>query len=164
MLLKLIRLPAHYADLWLARGSIILTVISFVIMGIAAYPALLYLGLIVFNFGTGYNAAMRSVSIHVVGGQTSPDIGRLFAVIAIVESIGVMLAGPLLAQIFEWGIDLGEPWIGVPYLMSAGLFAVITIITFAISVKEKNKAVAYMVVRDDEEDWGDASGTRIHQG
>lgn len=161
VLVKLVRLPAHYADLWLARGSIILTVVSFVIMGIAAYPALLYFGLIVFNCGTGYNAAMRSVSIHVVGGQASPDIGRLFAVIAIVESIGVMFAGPILARIFEWGIDLGEPWIGVPYLGSAGLFAVITVITFAISVKEKNKNVAYTVVRDEE--WDDADGTRIHQ-
>jgi hypothetical protein len=131
-------------------------------MGVAAHPALLIIGLLIFNLGTGYNAAMRSVSIHVVGGQSSPDIGRLFAVIAIIESVGVMLAGPLLAHIFEWGMDLGEPWIGMPYLASAGVFGITTIATFIISVKGKDKPVEYAEVDHDNIESETGSPRRRH--
>lgn len=99
-LLKKLRLPAHRADLYIARGSIILTTISFIVMGIAGYPALLIIGLLIFNMGTGYNSAMRSLSIYVVGGQSSLDIGKLMSTIAIAESIGAMVSGPLLSQMF----------------------------------------------------------------
>lgn len=119
-----------------------------VVMGIAAYPALLVLGLLIFNMGTGFNAAMRSTSIHVVGGQSSPEIGRLMSVIAIIESIGTMLAGPLLNKSFDWAMDLGEPWIGLPFLSSALVFGSIAFVTFMISVKDKD--LAYTEVDSDE--------------
>ncbi|KAF1922440.1 uncharacterized protein M421DRAFT_366455 [Didymella exigua CBS 183.55] len=41
VLLNHVRLPAHWADLWIARGSIILTAVSFLVIGLAAHPALL---------------------------------------------------------------------------------------------------------------------------
>jgi hypothetical protein len=150
-LLKYLRLPAHWADLWLSRGSIILTTIAFFIMGIAAYPALLVFGLLIYNLGTGYNAAMRSVAIHVIGGQASPDVGKLMSTIAIVEAIGAMIAGPLLSEFFQWGMDLGSAWLGLPFLASVVIFALMTILTFAISVKDRD--IGYMEVQsEDEED------------
>lgn len=151
VLLKKFRLPAHWADLYIARGSIILTTVSFFIMGIAAYPALLIIGLLVFNLGTGYNAAMRSISIHVVGGQSSPDIGKLMSTIAIAESVGAMIAGPMLSEMFQWGMDLGSAWIGLPFLASVVFFAAMAMVTFVISFKDKE--VSYMEVRDDDEDF-----------
>jgi hypothetical protein len=163
VLLKYMSLPAHWADLWIARGSIVLTTASFALVGIAAHPALLIIGLLVFNMGTGYNAAMRSVAIHVVGGQASPDIGRLFAVIAIVESVGVMVAGPLLAEFFEWGIELGEPWIGLPFIASAGVFGVISLVTFIVSVKGKDATVVYAEVANGDFDERALSPSRRHQ-
>jgi MFS family permease len=150
-LLKYLRLQPHWADLWLSRGSIILTTVSFFIMGIAAYPALLVFGLLIYNFGTGYNAAMRSVAIHVIGGQASPDVGKLMSTIAIVEAIGAMVAGPLLSEFFQWGMDLGSAWLGLPFLASMVIFAFMTVLTFAISVKDRD--VGYMEVQsEDEED------------
>jgi hypothetical protein len=110
VLLKKFRFPAHWADLYIARGSLVLTSIAFFLMGIAAHPFMLVLGLLVYNMGTGFAAAMRSVSIHVVGGQSSPDVGKLMSTIAIAESIGAMVAGPLLNTTFQWGISLGSAW------------------------------------------------------
>jgi hypothetical protein len=157
VLLKYYRLPAHRADLWLARGSIFLTTISFFIMGIAAYPALLVIGLLVYNLGTGYNSAMRSVAIHVIGGQASPDVGKLMSTIAIVEAIGAMVAGPLLSQLFQWGMDLGSAWLGLPFLASVLVFAFVTALTFVISVKDRD--IGYVqVLGDDEENLGDELG------
>lgn len=149
-LLKKLRLPAHRADLYIARGSIILTTISFIVMGIAGYPALLIIGLLIFNMGTGYNSAMRSLSIYVVGGQSSLDIGKLMSTIAIAESIGAMVSGPLLSQMFQWGIGLGGFWIGLPFLFSVVIFTGMTFVTYKIRVREKD--VDYVAVQSYEEE------------
>lgn len=150
VLLKYVRLPSHWADLWIARGSIVLTAISFLIIGLAAYPGLLIIGLLVYNLGTGYNAAMRSVSIHVVGGQSSPNIGKLMSTIAIVESFGALVAGPLLNQLFQWGMALGSIWLGLPFLAGMGVFTVLSAVTFKIDVGSRE--AAYTEIQSEDED------------
>ncbi|KAF1943909.1 hypothetical protein EJ02DRAFT_510656 [Clathrospora elynae] len=152
LLLKKFRFPVHWADLWIARGSISITAVSFLIMGAAAHPALFILGLLVYNLGTGHNAAMRSIAIHVVGGQSSPDIGKLMSTIAMAESLGAMVAGPLLNAMFQWGIGLGSVWLGLPFLASALVFVGMTAVAFIIDVKDKDKDIAYVEVNGDEED------------
>ncbi|KAJ8112694.1 hypothetical protein OPT61_g5000 [Boeremia exigua] len=151
LLLRYVRLPAHWADLWIARGSIVLTALSFLIIGIAGYPALLIVGLLIYNLGTGYNAAMRSVSIHVVGGQSSPNIGKLMSTIAIVESFGALVAGPLLNQLFQWGMALGNVWLGLPFLAGTLVFAALSILTFKINVSDDEAAYAQVQSEDDED-------------
>lgn len=150
VLLRYCKLPAHWADLWIARGSIILTTVSFFLMGVASQPALLIIALLIYNLGTGYNAAMRSIAIHVVGGQSSPDIGKLMSTIAIVESIGVMIAGPLLSQMFQWGMDLGSAWLGLPFLASVIVLSLMTVVTFMISVKDRELAYVGLPHEDEE--------------
>jgi MFS family permease len=156
VLLRYLRLPSHWADLWLARGSVILTAVSFVFIGLAAYPAMLVLGLLIFNFGTGYNAAMRSVSIHVVGGQASPDIGKLMSTIAIVESVGAMFAGPLLNQMFQWGMDMGSAFLGLPFLAAVIVLILVAVVTFVIDVNDKTSS--YAEVESDDEEVGEVQG------
>lgn len=150
VLLKYVRLPAHWADLWIACGSIVLTAMSFLVIGLAAHPAMLIVGLLIYNLGTGYNAAMRSVSIHVVGGQSSPDIGKLMSTIAIVESLGALVAGPLLNQLFQWGMGLGSVWLGLPFLAGTFVFAGLAVVTFRINVD--NTEAAYVEVQGEDED------------
>ncbi|KAF1960919.1 MFS general substrate transporter [Byssothecium circinans] len=150
ILLKYLRMPSHWADIWLARGSIILLSISFFIMGVAFEPPLLIIGLLVYNLGTGYAAAMRSIAIHVVGGQSSPDIGKLMSLLAIVESIGLMFSGPIVNEMFKWGMDMGSAWLGLPFLGTAVLYGLTTVVTFIISVKDKD--VEYVEVASDDEE------------
>ncbi|CAI6301629.1 unnamed protein product [Periconia digitata] len=150
ILLKYIRLPPHWADMYLARGSVILTAASFFIMAVAFQPALLIIGLLVYNLGTGYSAAMRSIAIHVVGGQTSPDVGKLMSLLAITESIGLMLSGPLLNSMFQWGMDMGSMWLGLPFLTVSFMFCLVTLLTYLIRIG--NKDVEYVEVAGDEEE------------
>jgi MFS family permease len=155
-LLKWLRLPAHRADLWIARGSIVLGAASMLVVGFAAHPTLLIIGLLIYNMGTGYAAAMRSVAIHAVGGQSSPDVGKLMSTIAIVESIGVMVAGPALSQMLQWGMDLGPAWYGLPFLGCFVVLVIMTVATFLISAKDRD--VGYVEVSaEDEEDMGRTS-------
>lgn len=159
VLLKYLRLPAHWADLWLARGSLIITAVAFLALALAAEPALLYLALLIYNLGTGASAAMRSVALHVIGGQSSPDVGKLMSLIAVAEGFGVMFAGPLLNESFKKGMDLGEAWLGLPFLGTSVMYVLMTIVMFVISVKRHD--VGYVeVASDDEEESAVESGAR----
>jgi uncharacterized membrane protein len=80
--------------------------------------------------------AMRSIAVFMIGGQASQDIARLFAIIAIMESIGMLISGPLIAQFFRWGMKLGKAWLGMPFLLSATLFVPVLIITYCISLRD----------------------------
>jgi hypothetical protein len=150
VLLKKLHFPAHRADMWIACGSIALTTFSFFTMGAAAYPALLIFGLLIYNMGSGYNAAMRSISIHVVGGQSSPNIGKLMSTIAMAESFGAMIGGPLLNELFQLGIGFGGVWLGLPFLGSAVVFLFMTFVTFSINVYEKKPV--YIELNDEDQD------------
>ena len=149
-LLKKLRFPAYRADMWIACGSITLTVVSFFFMSISVYPALLVFGLLVYNMGTGYPAAMRSISIHVVGGQSSPNVGKLMSTIAMAEAFGAMIGGPLLNELFQVGIGLGGTWLGLPFLGSAIIFALMAFVTFSINVKENKPLYTELRAEDDD--------------
>ncbi|KAF2807397.1 MFS general substrate transporter [Mytilinidion resinicola] len=136
LLLKWIKLAPQRGDLWISRGSIAFTVLSFLIMGFSFTPAILIWGLIFYTFGSGFSMAMRSIAVFMVGGQASKDIGRLFAVVAILESCGLLISGPLIAQFFRWGMKLGNAWLGMPFLLSAALFLPVLVITYCISLRD----------------------------
>lgn len=148
-LVKYLRLPIHWADLWLMRGSLLITAVGFLAIAVASQPPILIFGLLVFNLGTGSAAAMRSVALHVVGGQSSPDVGKLMSLVAVSENIGVMFAGPLLNEAFKIGMDLGSAWLGLPFFGVFVLYVLATIVTFIISVKDRD--VVYVEVATDEE-------------
>jgi hypothetical protein len=149
-LIKYLRLPVHWADLWLMRGSLLVTAIGFFAIALAFQPAILILGLLIFNLGTGSSAAMRSVSLHVIGGQSSPDVGKLMSLVAVSENIGTMFAGPLLNEALKKGMDLGAAWLGLPFFGAVLLYILATVLSFIVSVKDKD--VAYVEVATDEED------------
>ncbi|KAF2492574.1 MFS general substrate transporter [Lophium mytilinum] len=136
LLLKWMKLAPQRGDLWISRGSVAFTVLSFLIMGFSFTPAILIWGLIFYTFGTGFSMAMRSIAVFMVGGQASKDIGRLFAVVAILENCGMLISGPLIAQFFRWGMKLGNAWLGMPFLLSAVLFVPVLAITYCISLRD----------------------------
>lgn len=165
VLLKKLHFPAPRTDMWIACGSIALTTFSFFAMGVSAYPALLVFGLLAYNMGSGYNATMRSISIHVIGGQSSPDIGKLMSTIAMAESLGSMIGGPLLNELFQLGIGFGDAWLGLPFLGSAVVFLSITFVTFSINVKQKKPAYAEMNGEDESSFYDEGSSPlSVHKG
>lgn len=157
ILLKYLRLPVHWADLWLMRGSLFITALGFFAIALAFQPAILILGLLIFNLGTGSSAAMRSVSLHLVGGQSSPDVGKLMSLIAVSENIGVMFAGPLLNEAFKKGMDLKGAWLGLPFLGVCILYILAMMVSGLVSVKDKD--MAYVEVATDEEEVDTVHGT-----
>jgi MFS family permease len=139
------------------RGSLLITALGFLAIALAFKPAILIFGLLVFNLGTGSSAAMRSVSLHIVGGQSSRDVGKLMSLIAVSENIGVMFAGPLLNEALKKGMDLKGAWLGLPFLGVVVLYLLATAVSCLVSVKDRD--VAYIEVATDEEEVQDVHGT-----
>jgi hypothetical protein len=97
----------------------------------------LSLGLIVYTLGTGFQPVVRSLITHLVESHhasNKSDIGRLYALISVIEGLGSLIAGPGMAWAFRLGINLGEGWLGLPFALGAVLFAVISSIVFTINV------------------------------
>ncbi|TVY88574.1 Efflux pump, partial [Lachnellula willkommii] len=87
-------------DLWIAKASILFMVLGTFILFASATPALMIIGLIVYTLGTGFAPIVRSLVTSLVeshhASKTS-DIGRLYALIGVMEGIGNLVAGPGMA-------------------------------------------------------------------
>jgi hypothetical protein len=62
----------------------------------------------------------------------STHLGVVFNAAGILESIGALVAGPLLAISFRVGLRLEGIWIGLPFMAAAGLFSIATVILFTL--------------------------------
>ncbi|KAJ9498436.1 hypothetical protein H2202_006123 [Exophiala xenobiotica] len=129
---------APLRDLWLARGSIIFLLLGTFVLFLSATPALMIIGIILFTLGTGFAPTARSlvtslVEFHNV--ETTSDIGRLYALISVMEGIGALVAALGMSWALRFGLRLGQAWLGLPFGFAAILFALVAVITFSIKVR-----------------------------
>ncbi|KAJ8603176.1 hypothetical protein MRB53_042229 [Persea americana] len=150
-----------WIDLSVARFSALLLGIGSLLTGLAPTIPLFVLGLAIFTTGTGYNPAARSLVTWLVDGRDSKDVGRLYAIIAMMDGGGVIMSGPIFAKAYKWGGRVGGVWRGSPFLIAAGLFAVVAILAAAVrldraeemvEVQEEAEEVERLLEHDDEND------------
>ncbi|KAL3417341.1 MFS transporter [Phlyctema vagabunda] len=126
-------------DLWLARISVILLSIGAMLIAFSATPILLTIGLVSFSLGGGYSQVIRSLLTSIVEPHF---VGTLYNTIAMAETIGLILAGPLLASAFKKGLELGGAWIGMPFMVAAVLFLISTVAVFLIRLPDAPPVVS----------------------
>lgn len=98
---------------------------------------LIKIGLTIYTFGAGFPPILRSLVTAVVESRhasKTSDIGRLYAVISVIEGVGSLIAGPGMAWIFTLGMGFGGFWVGLPFAVAAGLFAVVSQVVFFVSL------------------------------
>jgi predicted MFS family arabinose efflux permease len=94
----------------------------------AGSPSLVVFGIVMAASASYFNATARSFVTALV----SPDhLGAIYAGITVATYAGMLASGPLLAQIFHWGMEAEGIWTGLPFLVASGLFL---ICLFAISI------------------------------
>jgi hypothetical protein len=112
----------HYTsktkDLFLARSSIIFLTIGSLLIASSPTISLTILGLSVWTLGTGFSSLTRSLITTLVDQQ---HVGRLYAAIAVVETVGGLIAGPTLAALYALGLKWKGDWVGLPYFLLAGI-------------------------------------------
>ncbi|WQF90194.1 Putative major facilitator superfamily, MFS transporter superfamily [Colletotrichum destructivum] len=116
---------AQYTNLVLARASAALLTLGAFTIGCSDTSVTMVFGLGIFALGSGYNILIRSLLASVVD---KDNIGMLYTMMSISETIGALVAGPLLAASFRTGMGWGGPWIRLPYMSAGFLLAVATMV------------------------------------
>ena len=86
----------------------------------ASAPGSVIFGLVVSACGCGYDVTARSLVALVIQPEA---LGTVYAAITVMSSIGIVIAGPMMAATFRWGMRLGDFWLGMPFLVAAALYA-----------------------------------------
>ncbi|OTA26414.1 hypothetical protein BTJ68_10583 [Hortaea werneckii EXF-2000] len=144
--------PANIKDLWLAKLSICLLTISFLVLAFAPRVWVIALGLLLYTLGTGFNTFARSL-VSVLVEPTM--IGTLYTMISVMDTLGSLSAGPLVAEAFKWGMHLDGVWHGLPYMLSFAFCGLGALLMHRIHLKEDIGIAARCgwlpVSQDDEE-------------
>ncbi|KAI1851664.1 hypothetical protein JX266_003126 [Neoarthrinium moseri] len=132
-------------DLFTSRISVFLLTIGSLVIAVAPLVPLVALGVAVFALGSGFAPAARSLATALV----HPDeAGTLYSALGLMQSLGGLVAGPMLAGSFRWGLNHGREWTGVPFLLVAGLFG---FGVFAMSFVRLQDPIPETCAREDEE-------------
>lgn len=126
MLLKAKFSPVR-KDAIIARGSLVLAVSGHFLIAAAYTVPFLVLALAIYALGEGFDPALRSL---IVSASTSSGAGTVLSTIVLMESIGLFIAGPIMAGAFRTGLRLGGGWIGLPFLISGALATIGSSIVF----------------------------------
>lgn len=94
-------------------------VCGFGIMAWAMTPVAFAVGVSLSALGWGFYSALRSVASALVDESQN---GILNTTIGLVQGVGMVVAGPLLATAFRYGMVWDGGWFGLPYLLGTGLF------------------------------------------
>lgn len=113
-------MSAPSQDLLISRVSVALLAVGSLVISVAPVVALAALGIVIFALGYGFGPAARSL---VTTFCHQDEAGLLYSALAIMQSVGGLVAGPLLTVTFRWGLRLGQEWTGIPFAAVAGLFA-----------------------------------------
>lgn len=136
-------------DLFLARGSIIVLSLGFFIVAWSPTVASVTVGFVVSTMGRGYGNLIRSLVTSLVPARFT---GRMYTMITVIETFGLLLSGPLLAALFRVGLDQGDVrWLGLPFTVAGALGALVAVVICCIKVP------AHVPRRDEEEDEGSAT-------
>ena len=114
------KMSAQGKDLLISRLSLAFFAVGSLVISAAPIVALAALGIAIFALGYGFAPAARSL---VTTFCHQDEAGLLFSALAVTQSIGGLVAGPLLTLSFRWGLSLGREWTGIPFALVAGLFA-----------------------------------------
>lgn len=109
-------------DLIVARGSLVLTIVGALVVAWAPIPPFFIIGTIIFAAGAGFSSAVRSLVTSLV----HPDeVSRLYAVMAVGDTVGTIIYGPILSKTYGWGENLGGYWTGMAFVFCALMYAIV---------------------------------------
>ncbi|GLA64470.1 hypothetical protein AtubIFM55763_008508 [Aspergillus tubingensis] len=89
------------------------------LVALSSHPAGTVLGLVVYALGSAMHLFARRIITSLVDAH---HMGTLYTAIAVMQGIGVLVAGPMMATAYGWGLARGGVWTGAPFLLVGGLY------------------------------------------
>ena len=115
-------LSGQKRDLFLARGSVGLLIVGWIAIGLSPNPIFFTASLMAASLGQGFPVYLRSF----LTGLVEPNkVAELYTIIGVVDTLGLMVGGPLLAWLFERGMQLGGAFVGMPFVALGLVYAVV---------------------------------------
>ncbi|MCJ1352665.1 MAG: hypothetical protein MMC33_002649 [Icmadophila ericetorum] len=128
-------------DILLARVGLTFFSAGVVLIGLAPTMVILICGMVVNTLGAGAGAANRAL----VTGYVQPnEVGRLYTFITIIETAGLMLGGPIVAWLFNAGLDRvraggSKLWLGLPWDAIGGIELLSVIALWLLRLEKKEQ-------------------------
>ncbi|KIK98704.1 hypothetical protein PAXRUDRAFT_9354 [Paxillus rubicundulus Ve08.2h10] len=93
--------PSHSPtfDLALARISLVLDFVSFLVMAIATTGAVFTFGTAIGSFGSGFSPAAQALALEIYmkrSGQGRGEAGKLFGALSVIQALGSQIIGPAM--------------------------------------------------------------------
>ncbi len=94
------------------------------VIGLSENAFFMIFGLGLSTLSYGYRVLVRSLLAPIVDGHHS---NAMYTTISLFESMGSIMAGPLLSALFREGMKWGEAWLGLPFLLIGVLYGSATV-------------------------------------
>ncbi|KAK2597371.1 hypothetical protein QQS21_005995 [Conoideocrella luteorostrata] len=123
-------------DLLLARYCIVLAALG--AFGIAFSPSvvILMVCLVPFALSEGFDASIRSLIVQRA--TANGQVAIIFAVVSLLENLGIMVAGPGMAYAFRIGLGLGQQWYGLPFIVAGVLMMTAAVIVLSLRADDEH--------------------------
>ncbi|PYH82499.1 MFS general substrate transporter [Aspergillus uvarum CBS 121591] len=106
-------------DLTLMRISIVFLAVGTLGIGLSSHVYMLIPSLLLQTSGSGFVFLTRSLITTLVRRE---ETARLFTIIEVLQSMGNVIASLSITTVFQIGLELGGPWIGLAWMMTATAF------------------------------------------
>ncbi|KIK57642.1 hypothetical protein GYMLUDRAFT_45806 [Collybiopsis luxurians FD-317 M1] len=83
-------------DLGLARFSLLVEIIAFILMGVIAHPIAFTTSAMLGSLGSGLSPALQSVALEIYNQRGGAESGRLFGALSVIQALSSQIIGPAL--------------------------------------------------------------------
>lgn len=112
LLMTKLGFSGKYKDLVITRASLAIMAIGWTLVGIASTAWLFVIGLVIISLGSGAMITLRSFLTSLVPVH---QIARIYSIVCVVDTLGLMFGSPIMAEFFELGMAWGRAYIGLPF-------------------------------------------------
>lgn len=144
----MLKWESRRSDLYLSRLCVVAMAAGFLFMALSTSLPLLILAMAVNTLGFGLHLYLRNLATSLVEPH---HVARLMTSVSWIDTSGLMVASPLLAWLFERGVEMRGIWMGLPFLFTAGIFGVIAILLGMMSLSDtRSREDEPLLVADEE--------------
>ncbi|EED22271.1 conserved hypothetical protein [Talaromyces stipitatus ATCC 10500] len=112
-------------DKRLSQISVVTVILGYLLIFVADSPVELSAEVILSALVSAFTVTARSTLSSLVDQKY---LATVYIGLSVMAYSGIVAGGPLLASSFRWGMKLGGFWIGLPFIVAAGLYVVILLV------------------------------------
>ncbi|KYG47559.1 hypothetical protein M433DRAFT_33285, partial [Acidomyces richmondensis BFW] len=129
--MRVFSLSSQEKDLYFTRASQMLLIVGMACIGFSPNLSTVAVSSVITALGQGTYLLLRSFLTTLVEAH---HIARVYSIIGIMDTAGLMLASALLAGFFKIGVALGGLWIALPYFFVAAVSSLFLVLMCAVKL------------------------------